>query len=198
MKKILKFSLVLVVALTTMNVHAVSVVDFSLEVKKQQGKMVTFAINKINNIDLSIYDANDKLIYSEKVNSKKNFNRTYDLREFPEGTYFLVAESDTKISRYEISVVGKTAALSANPISEVYKPTFENKKGLVWVSLLNRDKTPVNIKIYDEANNEVYDSDVMLDQNVKKVFDINNINDKEYTFMMTYKDKTYMKTFVSN
>ena len=41
MKKILKFSLVLVVAFTTMNLHA-GTVDFTIGVKKEQGKIVTF------------------------------------------------------------------------------------------------------------------------------------------------------------
>lgn len=194
MKKISKFGLMLVVTLFTMNVHA-GTIYFSLDVKKEQGKKVTFAINKMNKMDLSIYDADEKLIHSENVNSKKDLNRTYDLNALPEGTYFLQAESDSKISRYEISVIGATASLSANAISEVYKPVFEFKKGLVWVKMLNLDQYPVNIKIYDEDDNEVYDSATLTDQNVTKVFDVNNIESEKYTFIMTYKDKTFTKTF---
>jgi hypothetical protein len=197
MKKISKFGLMLGVTLLTMNLYA-GTLDFTLDVKKEQGKMVTFALNKMDKVDLSIYDAEGKMIHSEKVDSQKNINRTYDLRALPEGSYFLEAESDTKISRYEISVVGATASLSANPILEVYKPTFTNKEGLVRVSFLNMDKSPVNIKVYDRANNEVYDSDVIMDQDVKKVFNINEVNDEEYTFVMTYKDRSYTKTFASN
>ena len=197
MKKISKFSLVLVVTLLTMNMHA-GTVDFTLDVKKEQGKMVTFALNQIDKMELSIYDAEGKMIHSENVDSQENIKRTYDLKALPEGTYFLEAESDTKVSRYEISVVGETALLSADAISEVFKPVFVNKKGLVWIGLLNLDKSPVNIKIYDKNDNEVYDSSVILDQDMKKVFDISNIRDEEYTFVMTYKDKTYAKTFASN
>jgi hypothetical protein len=197
MKKISKFGLMLGVTLLTMNSYA-GILDFTLGVKKEQGKMVTFVLDKMNKIDLSIYDADGKMIHSEKVDSQKIINRTYDLKALPEGTYFLEAESDTKISRYEITVVGTTAKLSANPISEIYKPTFVNKKGLILVSFLNLDKSPVNIKIYDKANNEVYDSDVLMDQDVKKVFNINQIEDEQYTFVMTYKDKSYSKTFASN
>lgn len=196
MKKISKFGLMLGVTLLTVNLYA-GTVDFTLDVKKEQGKMVTFAFKKMDKVDLSIYDAEGKMIHTEKVDSQKNIKRTYDLKALPEGTYFLEAESDMKVSRYEISVVGATASLSATAISEIYKPAFINKEGLVRVSFLNMDKSPVNIKVYDKANNEVYDSDVILDQDVKKVFDINDVNDEEYTFVMTYKDKTYTKTFAS-
>lgn len=194
MKKISKFSLVLVVTLLTVNMHA-GTVDFTLDVKKEQGKMVTFALNQIEKIDLSIYDANDKLIHSENVNSKKDINRTYDLNALPEGTYFLQAETDTKVSRYEISVVGETALLSANAVSEVYKPVFAYKKGLVWVNILNLDESPVNIKIYDNEYNEVYDSALLKGQNVTKIFDIKNFQNEEYTFVVTDNDKTFTKTF---
>ncbi len=197
MKKISKLGLMLGVTLLTINMHA-GTLDFTLDVKKEQGKMVTFALNKMDKVDLFIYDAEGKMIHSEKVDSQANTNRTYDLKSLPEGTYFLEAESDMKISRYQISVVGETASLSTSAISEVYKPTFVNKKGLIWVGLLNLDKFPVNIKVFDKENNEVYDSDVISDLDVKKAFDINNIRDEEYTFVMTYKDKTYSKTFASN
>ena len=196
MKKILKFSLVLLVALIATDVHAGDF-DFTLSVKKEQGKRVTFVLNSIDKVNLSIYDAEEKLIFTEKTESPKGLYRTYDLRALPDGTYFLEAESNNKIANYEILVLGNTAVLSANAISEVYKPSFVNKKGLVWVTVLNMDKSPVNIKVYDKANNEVYDSDVMVDQNVKKVFDITKIKDEEYTFVMTYKNKSFSKTLAS-
>ncbi len=194
MKKISKFSLVLIVTLLTMNMHA-GTVDFTLDVKKEQGKMVTFALNQIEKIDLSIYDADDKLIHSENVDSKKDIKRTYDLKALPEGTYFLQAESDSKILRYEISVVGETASLSSDVVSEVYKPVFVYRKGLVWVNILNLDQSPVNIKIYDNLNNEVYNSNSLTDQSVTKVFDINNFQNEDYTFVVTDNDKTFTKTF---
>jgi hypothetical protein len=194
MKKISKFSLVLVVTLLTMNMHA-GTVDFTLDVKKEQGKMVTFALNQIEKIDLSIYDADDKLIHSENVDSKRDIKRTYDLKALPEGTYFLQAESDSKILRYEISVVGETASLSGDAVSEVYKPVFVVKKGLVWVNILNLDESPVNIKIYDNEYNEIYNSASLMSQTVTKVFDINNFQNEEYTFVVTDNDKTFTKTF---
>ncbi|MBA4317797.1 MAG: hypothetical protein C0412_05300 [Flavobacterium sp.] len=194
MKKISKFSLVLVVTLLTMNMHA-GTVDFTLDVKKEQGKMVTFALNQIDKMDLSIYDAEGKIIHSENVNSQKNINRTYDLKALPEGTYFLQAESDTKVSRYEISVLGETASLSGKAVSEVYKPVYSYKNGLVWVSFLNLDNSPVNIKIYDNEYNEIYDSAFLTGQSVTKVFDINNFQNEEYTFVITDNDKTFTKTF---
>jgi hypothetical protein len=196
MKKILKFGLVLVASLATMNGHA-SNVDFTLDVKNEQGKKVTFALSTINIMSLSIYDADDKLIHSEKVDFKKDISRTYDLNALPEGTYFLEVESDVTISRYEILVAGATASLSPNAISEDYKPVpvFYYKDGLVWVNIVNRDQSPVYLQIVDKDGDEVYSSAKLTDENVTKIFDVNNIENEKYTFVMTYKDKTFTQTF---
>jgi hypothetical protein len=196
MKNLFKFSLVLGVALLTMNVHA-SDVDFLLGVKKEQGRMVTIVLSETKKMDLSIYDASDRLIHSENVDTQKIVNRTYDLKALPEGTYYLEAESDMKIARYKITVVGATATLSETAISEVYKPVFVEKNGLVTLTVLNLTKSPVNIKIYDNEDNEVYASEKLTDETVAKIFDLNNIKSEKYTFVITYNNKTFAKTFAN-
>ena len=117
------------------------------------------------------------------------------MKALPDGTYFLVAESDMKISRYKIEVAGATATLSENAISEVYKPVFVDKKGLIALSILNLDNSPVNIKIFDDEENEVYNSAILTDQTINKIFDVKNIKFETYTFVMTYNNKTFTKTF---
>lgn len=194
MKKISKYSLVLVVTLLTMNMFA-GTVDFTLDVKKEQGKMVTFTLSQTEKIDLSIYDGEGKMIHSENVNSQKNINRTYDLKALPQGIYFLEAESDLRVSRYQISVLEETASLSEDAVSEVFKPTFLNKNGLIWVNVLNLDKSAVSIKIYDNEYNEIYDSASLMDQNVTKVFDTSYFKNDSYTFVVTDNNKTFTKTF---
>lgn len=192
MKKILKFGLVLVLVLTAMNVQAAEV-DFSLNVKKGQGKMVTFVLDKMDNIELSIYDANKVLIYSEKVKSKESINRTYDLNSLPEGTYFLEAESELKIATYKIAVIGETATLEEAAVSVVYKPVFVNDKGLVSLSVFNFEKEAVTIKIYNEDEVELF-SETTSEEYVGKFFDIKMLPNDKFTFVVSYANNTMIKT----
>jgi hypothetical protein len=194
MKNVFKFSLVLGVALFTMNVHA-SDVDFSLGVKKENGKMITFAFSDIKQMELTIYDAKNVLIYTEKRNSEEFISRSYDLKDLPEGEYFLVAESALKIATYKISVVGERAELSETPISEEFKPVFIKENGFVKVNFLNLDESATVIKIYDRDDVLVFDSGEMKDQKIAKIFDIYNIENEEYTIALTDNNKTYTKTF---
>lgn len=197
MKKILKFSLVLTaIVLTAVQAHAENA-DFSLDLIKKEGKTVSFSLKEIKKIDLSIYDINDSLIYQEKVTSEENINRTYDLTALPDGIYFLKAEDDRKISKYKIEVVGNTAKLSADAISEVYKPVLVNKNGIVTVNVLNLEKTPVTVVLYDSNQTEVYNETLEADLYVGKMFDLTAAQNGKYTFEITYNGKTFMET-VSN
>ena len=194
MKNLFKFSLVLVIALITMNVHA-SDVDFLLGVKKEQGRVINFVISETSKLDLSIYDAEGKIIHTENLDSEKVIDRTYDLSALPEGIYFLVAESEYKISRYEISIVGATAKLSETAISNELKPIFIEQDGLVKLNFTNLDESPTRIEIYDQDNDLVYDSGKLMDQNIAKIFDIYNFQNEEYTFVVTDNDQTFSRTF---
>ena len=194
MKKILKFSLVLAaVVLTAVQAHAENA-DFSLDLIKEEGKTVRFSLKETKEIDLSIYDINDGLIYQEKVTSEDNINRTYDLTALPDGIYFLKAESDLKISKYKIEVVGNKAKLSADAISEVYKPVLENKNGMVTVNILNLGKAPVTVAIYNSEENEVYNETLTADLYVGKIFDLTSAPSSKYTFEITYNGNTYIET----
>jgi hypothetical protein len=117
----------------------------------------------------------------------------YDLAALPEGTYFLQAETEMKIAKYEITVVGETATLSDLAITEVFKPMLVNENGKVSLSILNLDKSPVNVAIYDAANNEVYNKTFNGEQNVNKFFDITTLANEKYTFVMAYDNKVFTK-----
>jgi hypothetical protein len=194
MKKILKFSLVLAtVVLTAVQAHAGNA-DFSLDLIKEEGKTVSFSLKEIKKIDLSIYDINEALIYQEKVVSEDHINRTYDLTALPDGIYFLKAESDLKVSKYKIEVVGNKAKLSADAISEIYKPVLVNKNGIVTVNILNLKKAPVTVAIYNSDQTEVYNETLAADLYVGKIFDLSSAQGGKYTFEITYNGKTFIET----
>lgn len=128
MKKIVKLSFVLMVVLIAMNTHATGV-KVSKNEKASSKKMVTFAVNDINKANVSMYDANNKLLHTENVytlnlnplKSGSKIVKTYDLNPLADGVYYLVADSKTKTVKYEILVVNETATIMSDPLSEVNK-----------------------------------------------------------------------------
>ncbi|MCD0466294.1 T9SS type A sorting domain-containing protein [Flavobacterium sp. ENC] len=122
MKKILKLSIVCAVLFTGMSTYAIDGNDdFNLHVLKGNGKIITFALNQVKKANLSIYDTNGTLLYSESASGKEGILRTFSLEEFPAGTYFLEVEDSAKKVRHEIIVTDETSVLSTKAVSSTYK-----------------------------------------------------------------------------
>lgn len=120
MKKILKISLVTGVVLLAMNVYAVAV-NFSFRNEFRQEKMISFSLDDTDQVKISIYDTNEKLIHSESLMVEGKIVRSYDLNNFDEGVYYLVEESNSKIIKYEVLVLNDSATIMTDPIVEVDK-----------------------------------------------------------------------------
>ena len=128
MKKILKLSLVCAVLFTGMSTYAIDGnEDFNLHVLKTNGKLITFALNQVKKASLAIYDKDGELIYAENASGKEGILRTFNLEQFPKGTYYLEVEDNVKKVKHEITITDETTVLSKKAISSVYKAGFYSK-----------------------------------------------------------------------
>ncbi|MDD2822404.1 MAG: FimB/Mfa2 family fimbrial subunit [Flavobacterium sp.] len=126
MKNILKLSLLLVVAMTSVSTYAIDG-DFLLNVKKGNGNEISFSLNGLQKITVFIYDDENNLIYTEKAAGEKGILKTYNLDEFPIGTYYLVVENNLKKVKHEIVISEQKTILTTKAISEIYKPTLKKQ-----------------------------------------------------------------------
>lgn len=126
MKNILKLSLLLVVAMTSVSTYAIDG-DFLLNVKKGNGNEISFSLNGLQKVTVFIYDDENNLIYTEKAAGEKGILKTYNLDEFPIGTYYLVVENNLKKVKHEIVISEQKTILTTKAISEIYKPTLKKQ-----------------------------------------------------------------------
>ena len=126
MKTILKLSLIILVALTSINTYAVND-DFLLNVKNGEGKEISFSVNEIQKANITIYDESHNVIYNETVTGKGGIVRAYSLEELPEGVYFLEVETSLKKVTHKILVGEKDSTLSRKAVAEVYKGELKMK-----------------------------------------------------------------------
>nr|WP_294922106.1 T9SS type A sorting domain-containing protein [uncultured Flavobacterium sp.] len=134
MKNMLKLSLVAAVLFTGISTYAIDGnEDSALHVIKGNGDKVTFALNNAKKVNLSIYDKEGILIYSENASGKNGILRTFSFEEFPTGTYFLEVEDKVKTTRHEITIKDGVAILSPKAVSLVYKTGFSAKNSNIAV-----------------------------------------------------------------
>ncbi len=126
MKTILKFSLAILVAMTTMGAHAING-DFLVNVKNGTAKEISFSINEIQKANITIYDKDHNVIYSETAIGKGGIVKTFSLEEFPDGVYFLEVETNLKKVTHEILVSSEASTLFRKPVAEVYKGDLKIK-----------------------------------------------------------------------
>ena len=193
MKKLLKLSLMLAVVLTTAGMYA-NATDFSLIVKKETGKTVRFALNTTEKIQLSIYDQDNVLVHAENISGGANLNRIYNLDALPKGVYFLEAETELKTVVYEITIVDDSAVLSSRPTAEVYKPTLVQQNGMVTLSILNFEETPINVTIYSKDGTEWLSKTFEGKVNFFKKFDMSQLPADTYTFEVAYNGRNFDNT----
>ena len=191
MKKLLKFSLALAVVLTTAGTYA-NVTDFSLLVKKEEGKTINFSMNSKEKMELSLYDSNNMMIHNETIDGATE--RTYNLEALPPGLYFLKADSATKTANYEVTVTDTTARIASKAKAEVYKPTLVSKDGIVTLSILNFNESPVAVTIYDTDGVELYEGSFSSAVHFFKKFDVSKVPASQYVFEINYNNTTFSQT----
>jgi len=196
MKNVVKFGLALAVFLTAFGVRA-NETDFSVSVRSGLGKLINFSINNTK-AHVSISDKQGDVIFEENIKAKDGkISRTYDLGSLPEGNYILEAENGAKVARYAIKIEGKTASVSEKAIAEILKPVLIKKDGIVTVNIKDVENTPVEIKLYDENNVELYNETFTGAANLAKRFDTKKINAEKFTFVMKYNNKMFVETIAA-
>src|SRR5690606_13366585 len=134
---------------------------------------------------------NQEILFEETAKGEKAINRTYDLTAFPQGIYYLEAETNVKIARYEITITPNTATISKSPVAEIYKPVIVKNDGIVTLTVPNNHKTPVDIKIYDQNNGELYSDTIKGKTNILQKFNVGKSTAREFTFVVSYSGKLF-------
>ena len=190
MKNLMKFAAALVMFASVATYANEN--DFNLKVKEGSSKAISFTMNDTKDVHVSLYAQDGSEIFDETIKNKDGkVSRTYDLTALPTGTYFFETETATKVERQQIIVEGAKTVISEE-VTEIYKPVVASKDGIVTVSILT-NASPVEIKVYDDSNNEVY-SETFAGTTVAKRFDISRSIAKNFTLVMSYNDKQFVET----
>lgn len=192
MKNLLKFSFLIGFLFISANLMA-NDKDFSISIDNINAKKLSFQMTNAKNVALYVYNDKQGELFAEKVRKQDEVSRTYDLKNFPAGTYYLVAESDSKIEKYKITIDETNASIEKTPVSEIFKPEYTiegNHVKLVMPKLT--DGVTVSV---EDFTNTVYYSQTLTPNNGELVvqFDLNPENADAYVISVEKGENTFNK-----
>ncbi|MGM9477419.1 hypothetical protein ACS5PU_13345 [Pedobacter sp. GSP4] len=193
MKKFLKIGLIAALFFTATGVHA-NDDDFTLKVKGEKEKFIRFSADKAEDVNLSLVGADDEILFEENIHASATTSKVYDLNALPNGKYVLKVESETKLAKYNVVIENGEAIVSEPKVSNVFKPVYTKKDDVITLNLSNLDKSPIGVTVYNEYNDEVYAEEFKDKAQLTKKFNISKTDSRSLTFVVKFKDESFVKT----
>ncbi len=192
MKNLSKFSFLIGFLFISANVMA-NDKDFSISIDNINAKKLSFQMTNAKNVALYVYNDKQGELLAEKIRKHDEVSRTYDLKNFPAGTYYLVAESDSKIEKYKITIDETDASIEKTPVAEIFKPEYTIEGNHVKL-LMPKLTDGVTVSVEDFTNT-VYYNQTLTPNNGELVvqFDLNPENADAYVIRVEKGDNTFNK-----
>lgn len=119
--------------------------------------------NKEATIEVSIYDADNKLTFTELIRKSDGFIRPYDLSAMQEGDYTVVVNDGSEKFVEKISVKNSKEILLSNVISM-------KKEGSFLLTVADKKAQHFTVTISDENDNVLYRKTESFDKQYSKIY----------------------------
>jgi hypothetical protein len=192
MKIFSKISLLALILLTTTKLYAND--DLSLKVKDEDQKSIVFVVQDAQEVSLSIYGANEEVIYEQEIHAAKGTSKIYDLRSFPDGDYTFKLQTGLKLTQYQVTIKDAKAIVSEPVITSVFKPVLTKEDGLITLHLGNAIEDVFEVEVLDELNDQLYKDAFTAPSKLTKKFNVSNSDAKELTFIVKSKNQQFIET----
>lgn len=166
-------------------------IEGTLNVHQNSDKKFSVQMSNFDEIKLAIRisDENDRNLFEEEITKSRNFNKTYDMSQLPEGNYFLEVEDNKKISEWKIQVSEKV--MNIIQISEINIPQFVQKDNRVELNINNIAKFDTKLKVFDENGIELYEEELEDTNSVRKIFDFSKVPPINYTIIASIGERNF-------
>lgn len=195
MKNLLKNSLILALMLIS-SIAFADDANITVKVKSENEKALIFSLDEAQKINLSIYSLNDGVIYEQNIKTDKATTKTYNLEAFPDGNYIIKLENEEKLIEYEVNIFKGKTLISEPIVTEFFKPVLVKDADFVTIDMKYVPHGPVEVKVFNEYNDEMYAKSFESKVNAVKKFNISKTDAKQLTFLIKSKNKEFIETVV--
>lgn len=195
MKNLLKNSLILALMLIS-SIAFADDANITVKVKSENEKALIFSLDEAQKINLSIYSLNDGIIYEQNIKTDKATTKTYNLEAFPDGNYIIKLENEEKLIEYEVNIFKGKTLISEPIVTEFFKPVLVKDADFVTIDMKYVPHGPVEVKVFNEYNDEMYAKSFESKVSAVKKFNISKTDAKQLTFLIKSKNKEFIETVI--
>jgi len=140
---------------------------------------------------LYIKDSQDRILYSENIESGGTYSRKFDFSSLPANDYFFEVDKEAFISVYPFTVEDSQVTFHENLNTHVLKPRLilENNR----VALLRNldQEQSVKVNIYYQGEDLVHSETINSDSPVGRIYDLSGSTRGDYLFSIDYDGYKY-------
>lgn len=145
-----------------------------------------------------IRDIQNYLLYTFNVEQTGQFHKMFDFTSLPDGEYFFELNENQVIQIKPFSIINGKVTFNNDKNHTIFKPVIAPKESKVILSWLSLKNEPFEVKIYDNENLLLYTENIAKERDIKRVFDMSQINQKNFWFTIKAGDKVFTKQIKLN
>lgn len=192
MKAILKSTAVIAFMFATVVSMAKETKSYSLVTVK--AKNLIFRLDNVSDeTTIKLLDSDSNVIYSEKLERQSDYAKNFDFKNLESGVYFLKAESILKTTEFIINIKNDVVEIVDEKV--INKPIFYKKENKLKIVLLNKSLENVDILIYDNESNLLFE-ETTKEFKIQKDFNFGNVYGNSYTVVVKDSNDSYYNEFV--
>lgn len=155
MKNVIKKSFVLLLLFMSLLSFAKDYSNVKNEIKDNITNLTLSDVKKGS--ILWIKDKNGMLIYKERIEKSGDYSKGFDLTALPNGDYSFELEKETAIKIIPFQVKSNVVLFKKEAEKLIFKPIFIENDGVIMVSKLIKEGNPIEVKIYFENSDLVFE-----------------------------------------
>ncbi len=145
-------------------------------------------------VTVKLEDSKGETLYSKKSKGEDGVATLLNVNSLPNGMYYITVEDNYKITKQPLRIELDKVVVDEYKMATTQKPTFQynTRRRLVSLNILTEGE--IDVLLLNENGHKLLVTKEMGQLN--KTFNLKNLNQGNYTFIMSYNGKTFYENIL--
>ena len=143
-------------------------------------------------VAVNLKDSNGLTLFSKRVKGTEGFTKMLNVNSLPNGVYFISVEDNEKITKQTFRIESNEVIIEENQKEIIQKPVFQYDTRRKRVSLNAVANGNIEVMMLSEFGNRLLQTSGV--NQFEKVFNLKQLKQGTYTFIMLYDGETFYES----